>query len=244
MAVPVARAALTRGSSMRSLAPRLAEVRYLTFGRAVPAVLFALLGYRVLGSLITQVRALPSPVRPIDVVAGPLPTALYFLFCALPVGLYLTRPRPRARDGRVVARAAGLVGTTMLLVVGAFPNPVLVVPPEWARTLATPLTIAAFTIAVYGLLHLRRNLSIIPEARRLVTGGPYRLVRHPLYLAEIVASMAVVLARPALWALIALPVFIAVQLTRARFEERLLGRTFTEYAHYARRAWWPVPPAV
>jgi protein-S-isoprenylcysteine O-methyltransferase Ste14 len=215
--------------------PRLEELRYLVFGRAVPAALFALLGYRVLLNLVAQVQALPTPTRPLDIAAGPLPTALYFVFCTLPVAIYLTRPRPRARDGRAVARIAGLAGTVMLLIVGAFPNPVLLLPPEWVRTMATPLTIVGFAIAVYGLLHLRRSLSIIPEARRLVTTGPYTMVRHPLYMAEMVVSIAVVLSRPALWAVIALPAFIAVQLLRAHFEEGLLSRTFSEYRGYAAR---------
>lgn len=235
MAVPVTHGGLRHVSSRPPVDARLADLRYIVFGRAVPAALFGLLGSRVLLNLIAQVQALPRPVRPLDVAAGPLPTGLYFLFCALPVAIYLGRPRPQARDGRLIARAAGLTGTTMLLLVGAFPNPVLFIPPELLRAAATPITIAGFSVAVYGLLHLRRSLSIIPEARRLVTGGPYAVVRHPLYLAEMVVSTAVVLARPALWAVLALPAFIAVQMVRAGFEERLLSRTFREYSAYAGR---------
>src|SRR5205807_4262365 len=137
---------------------------------------------------------------------------------------YLVRPRPQARDGRLVARAAAFAGTTMLLVVGAFPNPVLATLPEAVRGIATPLTLGAFSLALFGLVHLRRNLSIIPEARRLVTSGPYRLVRHPLYVAEILASVAVVISRPALWATVALVPFMGIQMLRARFEERLLSQ--------------------
>jgi protein-S-isoprenylcysteine O-methyltransferase Ste14 len=214
---------------------RIDEIRFLVFGRSLPAVLFALLGYRVLLNLLAQVRALPAHPGPGDVLAGPLTTAVYLLFCVIPVGIYLVRPRPRARDGRVVARAAGLVGTTMLLVVGAFSTPVLFTPPLFVRAATVPLTLGAFALGVYGLLYLRRNLSIIPEARRLVTSGPYRLVRHPLYAAEILAASALVLARPGLWATLALAPFIAVQMLRATFEEGLLTRAFPEYTPYAAR---------
>ena len=69
----------------------------------------------------------------------------------------------------------------MLLVVGAFPNPVLFTPWAVIRDISAPLALGAFVLGVYGLLYLRRSLSIIPEARRLVTGGPYRFIRHPLY---------------------------------------------------------------
>src|SRR5437588_9635818 len=123
---------------------RLEEVRFLVFGRSLPAVLFAVLGYRVvLFNLIPQVHRLPAHPGPLDVVAGPLPAGLYFLFCAIPVGIYLTRPRPTARDGRLIARAAGLIGTTMLLVVGGFPDPALFTPPDALRDASTPLTMLA-----------------------------------------------------------------------------------------------------
>jgi protein-S-isoprenylcysteine O-methyltransferase Ste14 len=214
---------------------RVEELRFLIFGRSLPAVLFALLGWRVLLNVLSQVRALPVHAGAGDVLAGPLTTGVYLLFCVIPVGIYLVRPRPRARDGRMIARTAGLVGTTMLLVVGAFPNPVLLTPPALIRDIAAPLALGAFALGVYGLLFLRRSLSIIPEARRLVTRGPYRLIRHPLYAAEILAAVALVLARPGLWASLTLLPFIAVQMLRARFEEGLLARIFPEYRGYAAR---------
>jgi protein-S-isoprenylcysteine O-methyltransferase Ste14 len=214
---------------------RVEEIRFLVFGRSLPAMLFALLGWRVLLNLLSQVRALPVHAGLGDIVAGPLTTCVYLLFCVIPVGIYLVRPRPRARDGRLVARTAGLVGTTMLLVVGAFPNPVLLIPPAAIRGIAAVLALGAFALGVYGLLYLRRSLSIIPEARRLVTGGPYRLIRHPLYAAEILAACALVMARPGMWATLMLVPFIAVQMLRARFEEGLLTRIFPEYKRYAGR---------
>jgi protein-S-isoprenylcysteine O-methyltransferase Ste14 len=212
---------------------RVEVIRFLVFGRSLPAMLFALLGWRVLRSLLSQVRALPVHAGVGDVLAGPLTTGVYLLFCVIPVGIYLVRPRPRARDGRAIARTAGLVGTTMLLVVGAFPNPVLLTPPAVIRGIAAALALSAFALGVCGLLYLRRSLSIIPEARRLVTGGPYRLIRHPLYAAEILAACALVMARPGLWATLTLVPFIAVQMLRARFEEGLLSRIFPEYKPYA-----------
>jgi protein-S-isoprenylcysteine O-methyltransferase Ste14 len=214
---------------------RVEEFRFLIFGRSLPAVLFALLGWRVFMNLLAQVSALPAHAGVGDVLAGPMTTAVYLLFCVIPVGIYLVRPRPRARDGRAIARTAGLVGTTMLLVVGAFPKPVLFTPPAFIRDISAPLALGAFVLGVYGLLYLRRSLSIIPEARRLVTGGPYRFIRHPLYAAEILAACALVVPKPGLWATLTLVPFIAVQMLRARFEEGLLTRIFPEYKPYAAR---------
>src|ERR1700682_2477906 len=176
------------------LGRRVEEIRFLVFGRSLPAMLFALLGWRVLLNLLSQVRMLPVHAGVGDVLAGPLTTGVYLLFCVIPVGIYLVRPRPRARDGRLVTRSAALVGTTMLLVVGAFSSPVLLTPPFFVRAAAVPVTLGAFALGVYGLLYLRRHLSLIPEARRLVTAGPYRLVRHTLFDAQDLSAVVAVVA--------------------------------------------------
>jgi len=225
----------------RDLRMHLEEIRFLAFGRALPAVLFAVLGYRVLLNLVGQIRAVGPHPGLAAVAAGPLPTSLYLLFCAIPVGVYLVRPRPAARDGRIAARAAGLVGTCMLLAVGALPTPIVFAVPAALSALATPIAILAFSLAIFGLLHLRRNLSIIPEARRLVTSGPYRVIRHPLYAGEMLAAVAVLLPRPGLWGVIALAPYFAVQLLRAHFEEQLLGRAFPQYREYRQHTWRLVP---
>jgi protein-S-isoprenylcysteine O-methyltransferase Ste14 len=212
------------------------NIRLLVFGRLVPATFFALLGYLQFQRLASDVHALPNPVNAVAVMSGPLPAALYLLFCAIPVFIYVGRPAPRARDGRWLPRVAGLAGTVMLLVVGALPQGArLYAPPSWVGGLSTAVSVAAFTLAVYGLLYLRRSLSIIPEVRLLVTGGPYRVVRHPLYAAEILAACAFVLVNPGALAVAVLAPFVATQLLRSRFEERLLTAAYPHYRDYARR---------
>jgi protein-S-isoprenylcysteine O-methyltransferase Ste14 len=212
------------------------QLRLLLFGRLVPATFFALLGYMQFLRVANDVRALPMPVTVVAVLSRPLPSALYLLFCAIPVAIYVGRPAPRARDGRALPRVAGLAGTVMLLVVGALPQGArLYSPPSWLGGLSTALSVVAFALAVYGLLYLRRSLSIIPEVRRLVTGGPYRVVRHPLYAAEILAACAFVVVNPGALALAVLAPFVATQLLRSRFEERLLTAAYPEYVDYARR---------
>jgi len=224
----------------KTLRDHVDDVRFLVFGRSLPAVLFGVMGYRVLLIFMGQAHDAFAHVSA-TAVLGVVPTALYLLFCAIPVGVYLTRSRARARDGRVAARGAALIGTTMLLFVGILGGPALFASPPALQLAATVLSIVAFAVGVTGLLALRRNLSLMPEARRLVTNGPYRYVRHPLYAAEILAATAMVLSHPALWAVVSLAPFVAVQLTRASFEERLLSDTFNDYAAYAQRTRRLVP---
>jgi protein-S-isoprenylcysteine O-methyltransferase Ste14 len=227
--------------TIEATAPRLRTtstdaLRLFVFGRLVPATFFALLGYLQLTQVVGAVRGLPDPLTAAAVLSGPLPAALYLLFCAIPVLIYVGRPAPRARDGRILPRAAGLAGTLMLLVVGALPQgDRLYAPPSWLGGVSSAISVLAFSLAVLGLLYLRRSLSIIPEVRRLVTGGPYRMVRHPLYAAEILAAFGFVLVKPGALAVAVLAPFIATQLLRSRFEERLLTEAYPCYQEYARR---------
>ncbi|NQX89224.1 MAG: isoprenylcysteine carboxylmethyltransferase family protein [Halioglobus sp.] len=84
--------------------------------------------------------------------------------------------------------------------------------------------------AIYSMLYLGRSFSIFAEARRLVASGPYRLVRHPLYLGEMVAIWSYTLAYPSRWSLSVITLFTALQCWRAKVEERKLADNFADYA--------------
>jgi protein-S-isoprenylcysteine O-methyltransferase Ste14 len=89
----------------------------------------------------------------------------------------------------------------------------------------------AFLLA--SVLALGTCFGVLPEARGLVTRGPYRLVRHPVYLGELGVCAGLVIGSPTTWNLSAAVVLLAGQLVRMRLEERALEREFPEYAAYA-----------
>ena len=99
---------------------------------------------------------------------------------------------------------------------------------------------------VWALLSLRRSFAILPQARKLVTRGPYGLGRHPLYLGEMVGIWSLLLPTLAWPGVLALAVNVALLVVRIQAEERLLARTFgREHEEYRRRVpcFGPTRPA-
>jgi protein-S-isoprenylcysteine O-methyltransferase Ste14 len=89
--------------------------------------------------------------------------------------------------------------------------------------------------AVWATLTLARSISIMPEARGLVTSGPYAFVRHPLYLGEFVVLFGLALQHLMPWSLLLLGVQCLFQFERMKNEERVLARAFPNYADYIAR---------
>ena len=74
------------------------------------------------------------------------------------------------------------------------------------------------------------------ECSRGMVGGPYALSRHPLYLAEGVATVGLVMPGLGLWGLPVVVAYFAAQYLRIVAEERVLVRAFgTDYTDYAER---------
>jgi protein-S-isoprenylcysteine O-methyltransferase Ste14 len=103
------------------------------------------------------------------------------------------------------------------------------------------LMIGGFAFAVWAVLCLGRSISILPEARQLVTHGPYAFVRHPLYLGEMVGTAGIALQFSAPWALILLGLQYIFQILRMINEERLLLQIFPQYKAYLARTARLVP---
>jgi protein-S-isoprenylcysteine O-methyltransferase Ste14 len=72
------------------------------------------------------------------------------------------------------------------------------------------------------------------ETRQLVTSGPYRFVRHPLYAAEELAMLGLFMQFASIWTALLLVVQIGFQLRRMHNEEAVLSASFSEYDAYRR----------
>jgi len=99
----------------------------------------------------------------------------------------------------------------------------------------TGLMIAGNLLDVWGYATLLQSFSIVPEARELKITGPYHVVRHPVYLGQVIAQAGIwlVIARLTLFAIVFFGAFCAIQLYRAKLEDRVLAEAFGEQ----HRAW-------
>ncbi len=97
------------------------------------------------------------------------------------------------------------------------------------------LLLTGTLLALWSALTLGRNFSLLPQARTLVTSGPYRFVRHPMYAGGLLIALGEIWLRLSPLVVGLNLVFLAAQLVRLRYEEDLLARTFPEYTAYRKR---------
>src|SRR5262249_17514739 len=138
---------------------------------------------------------------PAGLLLSTVARATTLAFFAVLIALFAVRRVPQQRPTGLYPRCAAIGGT--FIGVG-----IVLLPPQElssALYLASLLLIIGGTLfAICAALVLGRSISLFPEARRLVTSGPYALVRHPLYLGEIVAISGVALQYLSVWALLLL----------------------------------------
>ena len=109
-------------------------------------------------------------------------------------------------------------------------------PPEAAVGLIVCLM--GFAVAVWARLHLGRNWGMpmtFKEGHDLVTGGPYRYIRHPIYTGMLLAILGSALVTGAVWLMVFAGMAIYCVYS-ARTEEGLMLQAFPEqYTKYKRR---------
>jgi protein-S-isoprenylcysteine O-methyltransferase Ste14 len=203
--------------------------RDLVFSRLLPALFFSIFLARQLLFLWDGLHSVRQPSDYLFVLQQILALAYFTML----VVLYSTRLPKRGTDHRVAVVLIAFTGTFSAIAAPFLPGGGR---REGLVLVADLLATFGLAYSVWGLAYLRRSFSIIPEARRLVTGGPYSMSRHPVYLGEIVAAIGINLATAGWPGALAVVYFIGCELLRIRWEEGVLARAFpNDYPAYSRR---------
>ena len=207
---------------------------YFYLGRALPLCVFSIL-------VAIQAQLTIAGIQHAFIGQLDRSEAMYLVnrvltvaFFGLLLVIYLFRSKPVARDHNPIAVAVAMIGSFVLYT--------LFLVPGQARStdlrvlgLSDILLACGMLWAIYSLSYLRHRFSIVPEARGLVTSGPYEVVRHPVYLGEITSGLGLVL--PTLFTLhfVIFAVFLGAQIARTYYEERVLRAAYPTYEIYANK---------
>jgi protein-S-isoprenylcysteine O-methyltransferase Ste14 len=188
-------------------------------------------GWFLLLAGFTLVAASQSET-PVQLIARACVVMLYLMNGLL----ILLRPEPKSAARGLLPRAMAFVGSYMPWMISFLPKTDFML----ATMLSPIFVISGIALALVSLLHLRTAFSLVPQARSVVSSGPYRWLRHPLYVSEEIAVIGVLLQHLSPIAVLIVIVHIAAQIGRIRYEEELLSRTFPSYL--LRSARWRVFP--
>lgn len=169
----------------------------------------------------------------------------------MPAGLLRERlkPGPGAKERwfrpALIALYLGML-VTCGLDAGRFHDPSPVARPVQAAALAAMFVV--FTVALWAMRSNPFFSSVVriqaDRGHRVVTGGPYRFVRHPAYAAFLWMPMLAALVLGSWLALVFGPFMAAGFVARTAIEDRALRAELPGYAEYAERVRYRLVPGV
>ena len=150
------------------------------------------------------------------------PTCIIVFYLLVAVMIWI-RPAAKFQYNEVLPRVMAFIGGYMPWIMTFFPQ----TDHAWANWLSSILVISGILLSIIVLLHLRTAFSVVPQARYIVQTGPYRWLRHPLYVAEEIAVIGVLLQHLSPITALIVVGHIAVQISRIKY-----------------RTTWPVFPRI
>jgi protein-S-isoprenylcysteine O-methyltransferase Ste14 len=120
--------------------------------------------------------------------------------------------------------------------------------PLWVRlsgALAFGIGYAIVLWAMYSNPYFSQVVRIQSEHGHIaVTGGPYRIVRHPGYLGMTVSLLGSVFLLDSLWGFICFALYLILIVTRTALEDRTLRAELPGYSEYAAQTKYRIIPGI
>jgi protein-S-isoprenylcysteine O-methyltransferase Ste14 len=118
--------------------------------------------------------------------------------------------------------------------------------PAWVSLVADVLVFIGYMTFVWVLM-VNSYLSRVVEVeagQKVVTTGPYAIVRHPMYAGISLMYVATPVALGSFWALIPAVFIVPLLVARLRNEEQVLLRDLPGYAEYTQKVKYRLLPGV
>ncbi len=151
--------------------------------------------------------------------------------------LLLSR-RPATRDWNPLTVIVSVTASFGVALISLKPGIALI--PVYV---AAPLQFLALWFVIWGKISLGRSFAILPANRGVMTGGAYRIVRHPIYAGYLAGHVLFLLSAFSFHNLAVYAVITYLQLYRILREEALLAAE-PEYRAYMERVRYRLLPRV
>ena len=201
-------------------------------------VLFGGSGGHLAGDLWKDLVAMDAASLDLQSTVGLVRQAVAMTLMLLLMTFLLLRNPAKAKAKGLMPRLAALGGTYLAVTLAWLPKQEIGLELSLASLL---LMLAGAGFSVYSIWHLGRSFSLMAEARRLVTDGPYALIRHPLYLGEAITLFGFTLQFFSPLAFLIFALQFSFQLVRMKNEEGVLEGLFPEYGDYRGRTARVIP---
>lgn len=169
---------------------------------------------------------------------GELPVLLLLCGESLTVLLVICARAPHARAMDPLSAVLTFCATYYFLLINLEPG-VAVAP----ATVGISLQVAGILLQIVAKLVLGRSFGLLPANRGVVTRGPYRVVRHPIYLGYLVTHIGYVLYSFTVTNVLLFTGLYLLQAGRILREESVLCRD-DGYVRYATVVRWRLLPGI
>jgi protein-S-isoprenylcysteine O-methyltransferase Ste14 len=162
----------------------------------------------------------------------------------------LLKRRMHTREKEAAQRK--IIGLSFIYFLAAFILPGLDVRFGWSQVpplvaiIADVFVFAGYMIFVW-VMNFNSYLSRVVEVdtnQKVVSNGPYALVRHPMYFGVSIMYIASPLALGSYWAIIPAMLIVPLLVARIRNEEEVLLRELPGYAEYTQKVKYRLLPGL
>lgn len=122
----------------------------------------------------------------------------------------------------------------------------------WSN-IPTEIVLTAGALIILGYLIVFRTLQTnsyaartveVEKGQKLITTGPYAIVRHPMYVGAIIMFYAFPVAMGSYWALVPLIPLLPIMIIRTLNEEEVLKRELPGYKEYCKKVKYRLIPGI